>query len=366
MTETFQYLARLATFVLVLAAAATAGACTVPVHQWAIEQWEPDLYILYVFHRGDIPADLTRALAEAGETASLDAEGPRCNLRVTLVDLDLELPDRAAAVWGLQENAEAPWAVLAFPETSPPFGPVWSGPANAESIKQAVRSPGRDAVADAYEAGATAVWVLLEGPDDEANRLAEHTLTEETARIAEALTAEPPILEDEGESAGEAQGSEVPATRVFSFPVVRVRRSDPDEAVLVKMLLSSEPDLVQYDAPMAFAIYGRGRALYALVDKGINRATIEDACRFLVGSCSCVVKEDNPGMDLLMPADWTAIAERQPDVEMAETEKAPPPLPEDALPPEPGSPLPYVVGVLVVLLSGLTVATLVMRKRAAE
>ena len=77
------------------------------------------------------------------------------------------------------------------------------------------------------------------------------------------------------------------------------------------MLLGSEEDLAESKEPIAFPIYGRGCVLYALVGKGINAETIDEACAFLVGPCSCIVKEENPGVDLLVSADWDGQVRRQ-------------------------------------------------------
>jgi len=86
--------------------------------------------------------------------------------------------------------------------------------------------------------------------------------------------------------------------------MLRLARDDRSEEVLVRMLLHSEDDLNETKEPMAFPIYGRGRVLYALVGKGINDETVDDACSFLTGPCSCIIKEQNPGLDLLLSVDW--------------------------------------------------------------
>jgi hypothetical protein len=107
-----------------------------------------------------------------------------------------------------------------------------------------------------------------------------------------------------------------------TFSLLRLPRSDPAEQVLVRTLLRSEPDLEGYtDQPIAFPVFGRGRVLCALVGPGINAETVEEVCAFLVGPCSCLVKADNPGFDLVMRADW----KRVPGVQ-APTEGEPLPL----------------------------------------
>jgi hypothetical protein len=47
--------------------------------------------------------------------------------------------------------------------------------------------------------------------------------------------------------------------------------------------------------------------LFALVGKGIKRKLIEETCNSVIGWCSCTIKEDNPGSDLLFKADWEAV-----------------------------------------------------------
>ena len=54
----------------------------------------------------------------------------------------------------------------------------------------------------------------------------------------------------------------------------------------------------------AAAVFGKGRVLGAWNLKELDDASLEEACLFLVGRCSCRLKNDNPGWDLLMNVDW--------------------------------------------------------------
>jgi hypothetical protein len=98
----------------------------------------------------------------------------------------------------------------------------------------------------------------------------------------------------------------------LEFSLLRISRNDAAENTFTQMLLSTEPDLAAVREPIVFPIFGRGRALYALVGKGIQAETIEQAATFLIGKCSCQVKEQNPGTDLLLTADWNALAKASP------------------------------------------------------
>ena len=91
----------------------------------------------------------------------------------------------------------------------------------------------------------------------------------------------------------------------IEFSAISVSRDDPQEKFLVDCLLGSEPDLGDYaQEPIAFPVFGRGIVLYALVGKGISPEVIRSASAFIVGPCSCQVKEQNPGFDLLLDCDW--------------------------------------------------------------
>jgi hypothetical protein len=89
--------------------------------------------------------------------------------------------------------------------------------------------------------------------------------------------------------------------------LVRVPRGVAAEQPLVEMLLGSEPDLIEFDEPMVFPVFGRGRALLPLIGAGITADNVLESASFLVGACSCEVKDLNPGFDLLLAADWDVL-----------------------------------------------------------
>jgi hypothetical protein len=157
-------------------------------------------------------------------------------------------------------------------------------------------SPMRREIAKRILEGETAVWILLESGDAAADGAAAATLArelpplEKSLKLPEHADGDPPLLSD------------LPLR--VSFSTLKLRRDDPAERFLVDMLLQSEPDLVTPAKPTVFPVFGRGRALWALVGAGINKDQIEKTGAFLVGACSCIVKEENPGVDLLVTMDW--------------------------------------------------------------
>ena len=184
---------------------------------------------------------------------------------------------------------------------------IWSGPLNSTSVTALLDSPARKAIAERLTEGESAVWVLLESGDKAADDAAATLLEARLAYLGTVM--ELPKLDEQDVRNGLV--SLPPDGLRLSFSLVRVSRADPVEQAFTQMLLSTEPDLKESTAPMAFPVFGQGRALYALVGKGIKHETIDEAASFLVGSCSCQVKEKNPGADLLMAVDWKALIRDQ-------------------------------------------------------
>jgi hypothetical protein len=169
-----------------------------------------------------------------------------------------------------------------------------------DSISQLFDSPLRQKVAERLAKGVSAVWIFAPSGDASKDEPAQRLLEQELARCQQLLVL--PTLEElelKDDESREAAGK-----MRIAFEIVTLERNDTKEHDLQSMLLKSESDLMGLDEPLAFPVFGRGRVLYALVGKGINREMIHNACQFMVGPCSCQVKAQNPGFDLLMSCDW--------------------------------------------------------------
>ena len=70
------------------------------------------------------------------------------------------------------------------------------------------------------------------------------------------------------------------------------------------MLRGPSPDPRTAEKPFLSAIFGRGRALGAWTVEEMDNIALEDASMFLTGRCSCQVKQQNPGWDLMLATDW--------------------------------------------------------------
>lgn len=283
-----------------MAAPAATVACDVPVYRYALERWPPDAYQVLVFHRAKLTAEEEQAVDVLRKASS--AAGGHANLVVRAVDLSAPLPASVEALWRSQEPTGLPWLVVAYPPGRTARGSVWSGRLSSPTARAVIDSPARDEIARRIAEGQSAVWVLIESGDRDKDEAAAAMLTRELARMPDALQLP-------AAAPGAATDPDVEAARAHlrvDFSLLRVSRTDPAEQVLVAMLLGSEADLRgEYASePVAFPVFGRGRALMAVVGKGINADTTQFGCQSLIEACSCDIKDEFPGIDLLMNVPW--------------------------------------------------------------
>ena len=270
-----------------------AFACSVPVFKYALAYWPSDPYEIIVFHRGPLTAE-EHAIVYKLQRASWD-DSFRANVTVETVDLAGSPNVIMQKLWESQSASELPWMLVKYPRFSAVSDDLWAGKFTADVVELLLDSPVRKKIARSLLDGEVAVWVLLDSGIREQDEAAASLLKDELKKMSEGLNIVIPEL-------GEEQLGDL--DQRVSFSMIRLSRDDPNEQMFIQMLLRSEWDLKDYPKPIAFPIFGRGRALYALVGDGIRAGNIEMACSFLVGWCSCQVKADNPGVDLLMSVNW--------------------------------------------------------------
>jgi hypothetical protein len=170
-------------------------------------------------------------------------------------------------------------------------------------------SPVRTDIAKQLAEGKAGILILLTGSDAAANEGAEKVTKELIADVGAGKVELylPPGMSEEAEDGKEK------AHPGLQLGLAKVARTDPAEKWLVDSLFSMEDDLMSAEfasQPMIFAVFGRGRALPPFVGKGITRDNLLECVYFLTGACSCTVKDQNPGMDLLFAENWWTVAEK--------------------------------------------------------
>ncbi|MFP4058123.1 MAG: hypothetical protein ACLF0G_14745 [Candidatus Brocadiia bacterium] len=290
-------------------AASLVWACSVPVYRYALERWPADYYEVVVAHRGPLSTEDQAVVDWLGKCA--EGKETACNIALRVVDLDQEekgVPDeeRAQALWEARGKPDLPWMLVRYPWTSRIPQDAWSGPLSLEAVQGLVGSPARREMAEKLVGGDTAVWLFLESGKKDQDAKAAKTLGKTLKEMEKELRLPMPPEYYYQQEAGEEDPDAPKPDLSVSFPIVRLSRDEPKEKMFVNLLLSVEPDLKDLDQPMAFCVFGRGRALYPLVGEGINEDNIIPRAAFLCGPCSCTIKGAAPGFDLPMAVAWDA------------------------------------------------------------
>jgi len=290
-----------------LLAGSWAWACSVPVYRYAFELWAPDEYEVVLFHHGELKGDNVKLREllkpKAGETA------PVPNIRIHDIDLETNEIEQWQKLWNEQgpKDTKEPWLFVFYPAQTGKPVTVWNGKFTKESLALVFTSPARRDLAKRIQAGDNAVWVLLESGNAASDKALREKLEGYLAKLEKNLKL--PELKAQDIEAGLISVSADDLS--IRFSVLSIAPDDAKEAVFRSMLMSAEPDLKDHVGALVFPVFGRGRSLFAMTEKGVTEDNVAEDCAFLTGPCSCQVKRQNPGFDLLTSADWDKLKEEQ-------------------------------------------------------
>ena len=267
--------------------------CNIPVFRYALERWEPSPYILEVYRDSDFKKQ-EQLLIDRLKSSSISGGG--------LLNIEVTVNKPGEGSFDAEILPQLPGMVLYFPDDSTHNNPIWAGKINEESINKLIDSPARREIREKLQQGKTALFLVLSSSSGESGQEKVEFMQAVLKKAEEEIYVTAPGTDIHGNPIKNPDFSHTDLT----FSSVFVDRMNPEEEILARILLGTEQDLWNYDVPIAFPLFGRGRILYALVGDGINKDMVYRACSAVTGWCSCIVKDDNPGTDLLISADWTA------------------------------------------------------------
>jgi hypothetical protein len=153
------------------------------------------------------------------------------------------------------------------------------------------------------------VLIVVGGADAQSNAKAQQEVDAIVEAVAQGKIKPPKLPGDEQSTDEEAVDDPEPANPPpLAVSSVKLDRKDEKERWLLKCLLQVEEDLADIDEPMVFAVYGQCRANPPLVGDGINAEELTKQVQFVLGPCTCTIKEQNLGLDLLARFDWHSVA----------------------------------------------------------
>ena len=310
---------------LSLVSASVAEACNIPVFRYALERWRPDECEVVVFYQGGL-SDPQEALLAESLPRSLTPRKDSSAASADPSDADSSVADSSVADSSVAGASAARlvrvdvnsargsyadlWAKLSS-DSKPTLPHVvvrssigttrivdaWHGPLDAVQTWDVFESPARKEISRRLLAGDSVVWVVIASSDESRNKKLLQMLEQNLDELENEIQ-----LPDGIGLPGSELYSEIPL--LVKFSVKEIRRDDPNETFLVDLFSNLRPRAVAEDQPLVVPVFGRGRALEVIPADELSPGLMRDLLGFLSGACSCQVKEQNPGFDLLFSVDW--------------------------------------------------------------
>ena len=224
-------------------------ACTTRVSEWVLLNALPNRYTLVYFHNGQQGEMLRKHNDEISE-------------KIKHGNIDYKTVDR--------EDLKEPYYALYYEDR------LFSKYKTTDEMKDLISSPLRVKVASELMAGKLCVMLYLKTGIREKDDRGMLTLKKslDTSPFGGIIT------------------------------IVELDRNSPEEAHFANMLLNVEDDLKEIREPMIFGVFGKFKALEPLLGRGITEENINLMIDYLTAECSCLIKDDLPGTDILFTDKW--------------------------------------------------------------
>ena len=290
-----------------LMSGSAAVACNIPVFRYALERWQPDNCELILFHREPLTADQQKMLDQLMEQQIARSEDTSSSL--TLSDL-ASLTPAHANLWNSirttsNRKITEPYLVVRMKLGKGRVVNGWHGPLSNAIEVGILDSPVRRELAKRLLSGHSVVWVVVRA-DTKAGSLpaTKNFNTKANAALNSSFSWLSTNLElPEGIGLpGSELHSEIPL--LLKFSTLEISREDVKESFLINLFSELQPEATTRGEDLVVPVFGRGRALEVIPASVLTSPLIKDLTVFLSGACSCQVKEQNPGFDLLMSVDW--------------------------------------------------------------
>jgi len=261
------------------------AACDIPVFRYALENWQADCFRLTVVYEDKL-LDSEQQCLQKLQKIILNGE---VNLQVRVCKF-ADIKNRDLALLKDKIKGRVAVMVLQYPQIFLNDKPIWSVLCTKNNMEQLLNSSLREKLITDLVGDSSAVWIFLQSGDEKKDAKLLQNIKKTLKQLEHSIKL-----------------AKVQEHIKIKFSLLKLSINDCSESVMLKILLNSEGDLQQLvneKEPMLFPVFGRGRLLYALIGRGINEDTITTTAKFIAGRCSCEIKSENPGCDLLLQANW--------------------------------------------------------------
>ena len=233
----------------IIAAAVLSLACTTKVSEWVLLNSVPDRYVLVYFHKDDIPAHFQQ------QNINLENKLKQANIVFKPM---------------VRDDIKEPYYALLYNNRE------FSQYADNKDLERIASSSLRERIASELMEGKLSVMLYLKSGNREKDVKGLQILKNTVAKS--------------------------PFGGII--PVIELDRNSIEESVFVSMLLNVESDLKDIQEPMVFGIFGRFRVLEPLLAGGITEENINFMIDYLTADCSCLIKDNLPGISMLYDGRW--------------------------------------------------------------
>jgi hypothetical protein len=252
-----------------LCGVSTAFACTIPVFRFALDRWEADPFRLVIPSSWVTQPDMIKLLVPLRGNAEANIKIEETS-DAAITEAKLLFPHHDVALWSGKLDTAA-------------LAPLLDSPARQELLKRVLN-------------GDSAVWVVCTKEADKA----EADRVDKRLRYLEQVAALP--VQDPKDP--DSQLGPGPPLKL-KFSVLRVSLDDPAEKLFASMVAGpKQQDFIAKGTSFAGPVFAKGRVLGAWALSELDDTAIEDASLFLIGRCSCRIKNENPGWDVVLKTDW--------------------------------------------------------------
>lgn len=265
-----------------------AFSCETPVYQYALANWQPDSYRLYVVYPGREGVGLLQEVSSFRER--LMQEGMQTNLLLIPVDANQALDGIPAEVANAVKPGAPAFSMLLPPRLPGRSGVIWRGEASAEIWQTLVESDVRTTLINSIVNDLSAgVFLYIEQKPGKKSDKAFKSLQKHLTVMEKTLR--PSVDSD---------------TAKVHFPAIKVNLDPLNDPIFLKELKNATGINAFPAGNFVSIIYGRGRVMELLETKYFSKKRIKAVCEYLLGECACEIKAQNPGFDILLRADWNS------------------------------------------------------------
>lgn len=272
-------------------------ACKTPVYKYAILNWADREYyqILRVY-------DSSKKQAETDPDIKKQFEGKEFITNVGIIPIDIS--QDLKQMYGddfptfLKEHMgenQPPYNIILNPRKSV----IYKGDIKPDDIPKLIMSPKRKELAEKLSVGYI-MLVLVEGKDEAKNKKAHEEIKK---GIAKAIDVELDIR-SHGEDPS-APPIDKKTLKPITMSYVAISPNDANEIWFYRQMQKINPRITDDKEPVLYGIVGRGFVFdQGLVGEYLTEEQVVNMTIFLSGPCSCTVKAEAGGIDIITSWDW--------------------------------------------------------------